>query len=306
MRGRLTSRWPSSSRCARGGCRRCSGSGRASRSSARWSLPGGYLEPGETLEQSIRRHLAEKVDVRELAHLEQLETLQRPGRATRSNGSSRPPTSASCRPTSTRRCPRTRAGTRSRGCPSSRSTTGRSCSRAATGCAPSSRTRTSASRSRRRSSRSPSCARSTSAALGHEVSATNLQRVLAAPRGARADRREARARARGRPPRRLLSLPLAAARDHRPVRGAQTPRLRDARSAGRPYVPGGRGRRKGLWGLSIAVWSFWRPLPSRSWRWRRSRSGDGDTHRLHRVVRVAAEVPGRLERLLVARLVARA
>ena len=45
-----------------------------------WSLPGGYLEQGETLEQSIRRHLAEKVDVRELAHLEQLTTLSDPGR----------------------------------------------------------------------------------------------------------------------------------------------------------------------------------------------------------------------------------
>ena len=45
-----------------------------------WSLPGGYLEPGETLEQSIRRHLAVKVDVRELAHLEQLVTLSDPGR----------------------------------------------------------------------------------------------------------------------------------------------------------------------------------------------------------------------------------
>jgi ADP-ribose pyrophosphatase YjhB (NUDIX family) len=45
-----------------------------------WSLPGGYLEPGETLEESIRRHLAVKVDVRELAHLEQLETLSSPGR----------------------------------------------------------------------------------------------------------------------------------------------------------------------------------------------------------------------------------
>ena len=39
-----------------------------------WALPGGYLEPGETLEESIRRHLAAKVDVRELSHLEQLET----------------------------------------------------------------------------------------------------------------------------------------------------------------------------------------------------------------------------------------
>jgi ADP-ribose pyrophosphatase YjhB (NUDIX family) len=45
-----------------------------------WALPGGYLEPGETLEQSIRRHLAVKVDVRDLAHLEQLETLSDPGR----------------------------------------------------------------------------------------------------------------------------------------------------------------------------------------------------------------------------------
>ena len=45
-----------------------------------WSLPGGELVEGETLEQSIRRHLAAKVDVRELAHLEQLETRSDPGR----------------------------------------------------------------------------------------------------------------------------------------------------------------------------------------------------------------------------------
>src|SRR5919206_5039690 len=48
-----------------------------------WALPGGYLEPGETLEESIRRHLAIKVDVREVAHLEQLETLSEPGRYAR-------------------------------------------------------------------------------------------------------------------------------------------------------------------------------------------------------------------------------
>jgi ADP-ribose pyrophosphatase YjhB (NUDIX family) len=47
----------------------------------RWALPGGYLAPEETLESSIRRHLAEKVDVREVAHLEQLETRSDPGRA---------------------------------------------------------------------------------------------------------------------------------------------------------------------------------------------------------------------------------
>jgi ADP-ribose pyrophosphatase YjhB (NUDIX family) len=46
----------------------------------RWSLPGGYLEQGETLEQSIRRHLAAKVDVRELSHLEQLDTRSEPER----------------------------------------------------------------------------------------------------------------------------------------------------------------------------------------------------------------------------------
>ena len=45
-----------------------------------WSLPGGYLQPGETLEQSIRKHLAAKVDVREVAHLEQLETRSDPDR----------------------------------------------------------------------------------------------------------------------------------------------------------------------------------------------------------------------------------
>jgi ADP-ribose pyrophosphatase YjhB (NUDIX family) len=45
-----------------------------------WALPGGYLEYGETLEESIRRHLATKVDVRELSHLEQLVTLSDPDR----------------------------------------------------------------------------------------------------------------------------------------------------------------------------------------------------------------------------------
>jgi ADP-ribose pyrophosphatase YjhB (NUDIX family) len=45
-----------------------------------WSLPSGYLDSGETLERSIRRHLAGKVDVRELSHLEQLETRSDPHR----------------------------------------------------------------------------------------------------------------------------------------------------------------------------------------------------------------------------------
>ena len=45
-----------------------------------WALPGGMLGTNETLEASIRRHLATKVDVQELAHLEQLETRSDPAR----------------------------------------------------------------------------------------------------------------------------------------------------------------------------------------------------------------------------------
>ena len=45
-----------------------------------WSLPGGVLEEDETLEQSMRRHLAQKVDVQKLSHLEQLETRSDPAR----------------------------------------------------------------------------------------------------------------------------------------------------------------------------------------------------------------------------------
>src|SRR3990172_5467804 len=45
-----------------------------------WALPGGLLSPGETLEESIRRHLAAKVAGREVAHVEQLGTWSEPGR----------------------------------------------------------------------------------------------------------------------------------------------------------------------------------------------------------------------------------
>jgi 8-oxo-dGTP diphosphatase len=48
--------------------------------SGAWSLPGGYLEPGHTLERSIRTHLARKVDVAELSWLEQLESRSDPDR----------------------------------------------------------------------------------------------------------------------------------------------------------------------------------------------------------------------------------
>jgi ADP-ribose pyrophosphatase YjhB (NUDIX family) len=45
-----------------------------------WSLPGGALGADETLESSILRHLATKVDVRGVAHLEQLGTWSDPAR----------------------------------------------------------------------------------------------------------------------------------------------------------------------------------------------------------------------------------
>ena len=45
-----------------------------------WSLPGGALGSAETLEESIVRHLATKVDVRDVAHLEQLGTWSDPDR----------------------------------------------------------------------------------------------------------------------------------------------------------------------------------------------------------------------------------
>lgn len=45
-----------------------------------WSLPGGVLGATDTLDGSLRIHLAAKVDVRELAHLEQLGTWSAPDR----------------------------------------------------------------------------------------------------------------------------------------------------------------------------------------------------------------------------------
>ncbi|WP_445206218.1 NUDIX hydrolase [[Mycobacterium] bulgaricum] len=46
----------------------------------KWSLPGGRLESDEDLTSSVRRQLAEKVDLRELAHLEQLAVFSEPAR----------------------------------------------------------------------------------------------------------------------------------------------------------------------------------------------------------------------------------
>lgn len=48
--------------------------------SGRWSLPGGLLRNDEDVTASARRQLAEKVDLREIAHLEQLAVFSDPGR----------------------------------------------------------------------------------------------------------------------------------------------------------------------------------------------------------------------------------
>lgn len=46
----------------------------------KWSLPGGRLGDTEDLTSSVRRQLAEKVDLREIAHLEQLAVFSEPTR----------------------------------------------------------------------------------------------------------------------------------------------------------------------------------------------------------------------------------
>lgn len=46
----------------------------------RWALPGGRLGDTEDVQESVLRQLAEKVDVREVAHIEQLATFSAPAR----------------------------------------------------------------------------------------------------------------------------------------------------------------------------------------------------------------------------------
>ena len=48
--------------------------------SGRWSLPGGLLGDDEDVQRSVRRQLAEKVDLREVTHVEQLGVFSRPDR----------------------------------------------------------------------------------------------------------------------------------------------------------------------------------------------------------------------------------
>ncbi|WP_203653907.1 NUDIX hydrolase [Actinocatenispora rupis] len=46
----------------------------------RWALPGGALGPDEDVASCVRRHLADKVDVAQLSHLEQLAVFSDPHR----------------------------------------------------------------------------------------------------------------------------------------------------------------------------------------------------------------------------------
>ena len=210
----------SSCRCATGGSRCCSGSARSSRSPGAWSLPGGELARGETLEQSIRRHLAAKVDVRELAHLEQLETRSDPGRnplrwelATAYLGLV-PSDVDPALPGRHALAPGRRPARRSP------STTSRSCSPARDRLRGEALLHEHRLRARAATFTISELRDLYRAALGHDVSATNLQRVLCAGTCSSPTGDAAASRARRRPPGRALRLPRARARDHRPVRGA--------------------------------------------------------------------------------------
>ena len=64
----------------------------------RWALPGGRLGATEDVQTSVLRQLAEKVDVREVAHIEQLQVFSAPGRMpeTRTVASAKSAASAHC------------------------------------------------------------------------------------------------------------------------------------------------------------------------------------------------------------------
>ena len=134
----------------------------------------------------MRRHLAAKVDVRGLSHLEQLETRSDPEPEPGGAGARDRLSSASSRATPTRRSRETRAGSLSTRCRSWRTTTSRSSSAARE------RLRAKLSYTNLGFALAPATFTMAelrdlyTAALGHPVSATNLQRVLlgaGAPRG---------------------------------------------------------------------------------------------------------------------------
>ena len=145
----------------------------------RWALPGGLLGDDEDVEASVRRQLAEKVDVREVAHVEQIAVFSdpRPG-ARRAARRHRVPRA---RPVRRRpgRARRHRLAPRRRACRDRRSTT------PSIVAAAQERLRAKLSYTNLGFALAPreftiSALRELyAAALGHPVSATNLQRVLA-------------------------------------------------------------------------------------------------------------------------------
>ena len=124
-----------------------------------WALPGGPLSDVERLGSSLGRHLAAKVDLTDIAYLEQLETRSDVDRDPRERTIATAYlalVSSEHNPS----LPDDTDGSRSTSCPPPRSTTRRSSIRVESACAPSSPTRTSATRSPRSSLASLNCARS--------------------------------------------------------------------------------------------------------------------------------------------------
>ena len=154
-----------------------------------WSLPGGELAPGETLEQSIRRHLATQGRRARARPPRAARDAQRPGPQPAPLGARDGvprPRPERPRPRAARRhalAPGRRAAARSR------STTARSCSRAASAL------RAKLSYTNAGFALAPETFTISElrdlyrAALGHDVSATNLQRVLLRRGAPRPDRR---------------------------------------------------------------------------------------------------------------------
>ena len=187
--------------------------------SGAWALPGGTLAADETLDGSIRRQLAAKVDVREVAHLEQLGTLERARAAPEPPGArDRVP-----RPGARRRRPgaagRHRLARRRRA-PAARVRPCRDHPRGPRAAARQAlvherRLRARAGRVHALRAARPLRGGARPRRLGDEPEAS-----AAPPQRARADRSAARAGAHGRTAGRGLSLPQPPARDHGSVRGA--------------------------------------------------------------------------------------
>ena len=145
----------------------------------RWALPGGGVAPDQRLREALSAHLATKVDVRDISWLEQVATHSKVDRDPRA------------RVLATGYLALVPAGRRAPGCPRTPpgspvdapartwpSTTPTSSTPPSTGCAPSSATPTSASRSRPAEFTIQQLREIVSAALGYDVGATNLQRVM--------------------------------------------------------------------------------------------------------------------------------